>query len=127
MSSANYPPIVGGFIEGLLAPFIELIIVVFATAVNSISSASGAINMLWFFALFSIIDLLRNVLLCWLFTQFAKGNVIGNILGIFLFYEAINSVSPEAANYSLALTIILTFSLITGVFITAWRYIGDQN
>jgi len=123
----NYPPVVGGFIEGLLAPIIELVIDVFVTGLNSISSAAGAANVFWFIVLFSIIDLLRNVIACSLHTQFAIGNIFGNIFGIFLFYEAIGAVSSEAANYSLPLTIILAISLITGVFITVWRDIGNQS
>lgn len=123
MSKNEYPPIVAGFIEGLLAPVFELIIDVFITALNSVSSATGAPNFLWFIALFSIIDIVRNIIVCLSHSQFAIGNVIGNILGIVLFYGAISSVSQEAANSSLLLTIILTVSLIIGIVLTIWRNI----
>ena len=125
--SRIYPPIVGGFVEGLFAPIIELIIAVFVTALNSISSATGAPTVFWFIVLFSIMDLLRNAIACFFRARFAIGSVFGNILGIFLFYEVINMVSPEATNYSLSLVIILTISLMAGAFITAWRCVGKES
>jgi hypothetical protein len=115
------PPIVLGFAEGLIAPVVELVIGVWVTALTAIGSAMGTPNVTGFIALFSIVDVLRNIIACLLHTQFAIGNVIGNIFGIFLFYGSISSLSSEAANSSLLLTIILTISLIVGVCITIWR------
>jgi hypothetical protein len=123
----NYPPIIEGFTEGLFAPLFELIVDVFVTALNSISSATGASSMVWFIALFSIMDVLRNAVVCYFHSQFAIGNVFGNILGILLFYGAIKTVSPEAATSSLLLTIILVISLIIGIFVTAWRAASTEE
>jgi hypothetical protein len=117
----NYPPIVAGFIEGLFAPVVELVVGVIITSLTAASSAMGALNMTGLIALISIVDILRNILSCLLHTQFAIGNVMGNIFGIVFFYGAISYVSSEAANSSLLLTIILAISLLVGVVITIWR------
>ena len=119
--SIDYQRIVSGFIEGLLAPVLELIFGVLVTALNSISPATGASSMVWFIALFAIIDILRNVVACYFRAKFALGNVFGDILGILLLYWAIKKVSPEASTSSLPLTIILIISLIMGVFVGSWR------
>jgi hypothetical protein len=119
--NSDSPPIVAGFIEGLFAPVFELIFAVFATALNSVSTVTGAPNMGLFFAVFGILDLTRSVLACLAHTQFAIGNVIGNFFGIWLFYGAIKDVSQEAANSSFLLTVILAISLIIGFAITIWR------
>jgi len=119
--SIGYPRIVSGFIEGLLSPVLELIFGVFVTALNSISSSAAASSMVGFIALFSVMDVLRNVLACYFHSQFAIGNVLGNVLGILLFYGAIKTISPEAATSSLPLTIILIISLIMGIFVASWR------
>lgn len=122
MSRGNdYPPIVAGFIEGSFAPVVELVVGVMITSLTAVSSAMGAPNMVGLIALVSIVDILRNTLSRLLHTQFAMENVIGNIFGIVFFYSAIGYVSPEAANSSLLLTMILAISLLVGVIITIWR------
>jgi hypothetical protein len=120
-NGTNTPPIIAGFIEGLLAPVVELIIAVMVTALNAVNSATGSPDITWFIALFSIMEILRSIFACILHTEFAIGNVIGNVFGIIIFYGAVSTISSEAANSSLLLTIILIISLILGIFLTIWR------
>jgi hypothetical protein len=120
MSSSDYPPIVAGFVEGLLAPIFELVFCVLVTALNAVSSATGSPNLALFVALLSIMDIVRNIALGLSHSQFAIGNAVGNVFGLFLFYGAISSVSNEAANNSLLLTVILVVSLVIGIVITFW-------
>jgi hypothetical protein len=118
---SNTPPIVAGFIEGLLAPLSELLIGIIITALNAVNSAMGSPNLSGFIALISIVDFVRNILLGLSASQFALGNLIGNIFGIVLFYGLISSVSSEAANYSMLLTIILAISWGVGAYLWLLR------
>jgi hypothetical protein len=124
---SNTPPIVAGFIEGLLAPLVELVSGVMVTALNAVGSAMGSTNLSGFVALISIADFVRNILLGLSASQFALGNLIGNILGIVLFYGSINSVSSEAANYSLLLAVILTISWVVGACLWLLRRRNNED
>jgi uncharacterized membrane protein YdjX (TVP38/TMEM64 family) len=81
----------------------------------------GSPNLSGFIVLISIVDFVRNILLGLSASQFALGNLIGNIFGIVLFYGLISSVSSEAANYSLLLTIILAISWGVGAYLWLLR------
>ncbi len=103
-------------------PIIELLISYMVIAVSAISSATGAPNLSWFFVVFASADLLRNVAGCLLHTQYALGHVAGSIVGIAICYSSISLISKEVAIASLQTTIILTVSLLFGIFLAALRW-----
>lgn len=127
--SRKPPAIITGFTEGLLAPVVELIMgfmvgamLLVSDAVSSIAgmpNPSNSLNLI--FTAIVLVDFLRNILVSLSHNQFAIGNVAGNIFGLFLFYGAIASVSPESANSSLIWTIAMLFSLIVGIALTIWK------
>ncbi len=126
---SNQTPILAGFVEGLFAPVIELVVGVMIGAVlfvsDTMSSVAGTPSMsntiALTFTLIAIVDIIRNIVVSFLHSQFAIGNVAGNILGLFIFYSAISTVSPESANSSVFWTAIMLVSLIIGIVATAWK------
>lgn len=99
------PPIIAGFIEGLLAPVFELLFCVVITALNAVSSTMGSPNLLGFVALLSIIDVVRNIGLGLSKSQFATGHLIGSIFGILLFFFLKTSTVKTIAVKNAALAV----------------------
>lgn len=136
MNLSNRPPaIIAGFTEGLFAPVVELVVGFMIGAVllvsDTMSSATGTPNMSnslnLVFIVISIVDILRNIFVSLSHSQFALGNVAGNVVGLFIFYGAISTVSPESANSSLLWTIVLLISLIVGIALTVWKARQENN
>ena len=133
--SNRTPAMFAGFVEGLFAPVIELVVGVLISATlfisDAMSSASGtpsmSNNIALAFTLIATVDIIRNLIISYTHSQFALGNIIGNICGLFLFYGAINAVSPESANSSLLWTIVMLASLILGIFVTIWKAYHEQS
>lgn len=125
----SVPRFVGGLIEGFFAPVVELVVGVLIgasiTISDTMSSATGtqnvSPNISLIFTVIAVVDILRNIISCLFHTQWAIGNVIGNIFGLFVFYNAISFVSPESADSALFWTIVMTASLVIGVVITIWQ------
>jgi hypothetical protein len=119
--SRETSPYIVGFFEGLLSPVLELVIgtmiSAMITAVNTLSTATGAPNLSWAIGLASLFDFLRNILSNYAHPELATGNVVGNIFGLFLFYSAISQVSSGDANSIVLSVIILTTSWIVGVYV----------
>ena len=88
-------------------------------------SASNYLALI--FTIIVTVDILRNIISSLSHTQFAVGNVIGNIFGLFVFYGAISVVSPESANSSLFWTIVMFVSLIVGILLTLWKVKSEQG
>ena len=116
---------IGGAVEGFLAPIVELVSWALVTATNQISSLLGATNYSWLFVVISVIDLGRNIVLSLANPKIALGNVIGSIIGIIVFFGAINAISQEAANSSVTLLIVLVISWIIGIIILVERVRND--
>jgi len=133
--SRKTPAIILGFVEGFLAPVFELVIGILIGASllvsSSMSSATGTPSLSNYISLiFTIIagvDILRNIFASLMHTQFAIGNVVGNVFGLFIFYGAIHVVSPESANSSMFWTIVMLFSLIIGICLTVWKARSEQG
>ena len=113
---------VSGIVEGMVAPLLELLSsLLFSASLKVSESASGPTWYLGTIVVIVIIaDFVRNVLLGVSRSQFALGNIFGNIAGLFIFFGVINSISKEAASESLLLTIALIASYGLGVYIY-WR------
>jgi hypothetical protein len=111
------PAFIAGFVEGLLAPVFELVVVVilsaFAQAGQGLST--GAPPFYLFLALLFIIDLVRSVAIGLSHSEFAVGNVIGNVFGIYIFYSSLSTVSAQAANDSLIFTVAMVVSFVLGL------------
>lgn len=125
----SYPPIIAGFLEGLVAPVVELVVVsiisAFIRAANSINAPS---TPLWLLLVgFLLVDYVRNVIVGLVGGSFAIGSLAGNILGLILFYNVVSVVSQEAATDSLLLTIALGGSLVLGAVLAAMEDRGNDN
>lgn len=135
MSSNRTPAIFVGFGEGFLAPIVELVVGVLIGATllvsETVSSATGTANIPnnigLTFTIIASVDIIRNIIISFSHSQFAIGNIAGNICGLFLFYGSISVVSPESANSSVFWTIIMLISLIIGVFLTVWKLRQEQD
>lgn len=133
--SKRTPAIVAGFAEGFLAPVVELLagILIGASLLisDTMSSATGtpslSNNLTLIFTIIACVDILRNIFVSFSHTQFAIGNVAGNVFGLFVFYGAIGVVSPESANSSLFWTIVMLVSLIIGIIVTVWKTGSEQS
>lgn len=125
----NTPPIIAGFVEGLLAPVSELIAAVLLTAGFQISQTTGGSSSFLALgaAIFLAIDFIRNIALGLSHSQFAIGSVAGNIFGIWIFYTAVASISQDAATESLLLTLALVISFIVGLVLLAHSYISNSS
>jgi hypothetical protein len=133
--SNRTPAIIVGFGEGFFAPIVELLVGVLIGATllvsDTVSSATGAANIsnniALTFTIIASVDILRNIIISFSHSQFAVGNIAGNICGLFLFYGSISVISPESVNSSIFWTIIMLISLIIGIFITVWKLRQEQN
>jgi hypothetical protein len=133
--SNRTPAFIVGFGEGLFAPIVELLVGVLIGATllvsDTVSSATGAANIsnniALTFTIIASVDILRNIIISFSHSQFAVGNIAGNICGLFLFYGSISVISPESVNSSIFWTIIMLISLIIGIFITVWKLRQEQN
>jgi hypothetical protein len=63
-----------------------------------------------------VIDFARNILIGLSHSQFALGNVVGNILGIIIFFPALSNTSPAVAGHSVLLAIALVASYGIGIY-----------
>ncbi len=115
----DYPPIILGFIEGLMAPILEVLIVMLLLVGSLIQQATNvnSPNIPLMASIFLIVDFVRNIIIGLSRSQFAVGNAIGNFLGLWLFLGVIGSVSPEAATNSILLAVALFFSLGISVYL----------
>lgn len=123
MSENRTPPIIAGFIEGLMLPVVELMLtVLFLAGIKVVETANEDSSFLILtFIILGIADFARNILIGISTNQFATGSFIGNVFGLILFYSAISSVSQEAATQSVLLTIVLGISLGVGVYLRYFR------
>lgn len=129
------PAIILGFAEGFLAPVIELVVGIMIGATllisDTMSSTTGTSSLSNYitliFTIIACVDILRNIIISLSHTQFAIGNVAGNIVGLFIFYGAIHVVSLESANSSLFWTIVMLLSLIIGTCLTTWKARREQD
>ena len=108
-----------GLGQGIVAPLFELIgsIMISASlkAAESVEGTSGYITSM--IVIVTLADFARNILLGFSRTQFALGNLVGNIIGLILFFGAISSISQDAAAESLLLAIALIVSYALGLYI----------
>ena len=119
MSNRGDPPFIVGLGQGIVAPLLELVASVILSASFKISENLGGSPWYLFaiVAIVVIVDFVRNILLGLSHSEFALGNLIGNIIGIILFYAAISSISQEAATQSILLLVALVGSYIVGVIL----------
>ncbi len=118
--SARDPPVLVGFGQGLVAPLLELIASVLISTSLKTAETINASSSMYMYAITGIvilIDFVRNILLGLSRSEFALGNLIGNIIGIIIFYAAIASISQEAATQSILLTITLGVSYAVGLYL----------
>lgn len=126
MSQQETPPIVAGFIEGLVLPLVELVFSVFILAstqlVESLDGDPTFVILL--FLMVGIADFTRNIVIGLRFNQFAIGNLIGSFFGLWLFYSLVATVSEEAASHAVWLTVVLAASLGAGIY---FRFFHHNN
>jgi hypothetical protein len=133
MSENNQPlNFVLGFAEGLFSPVVELVVgilvgvgVVIASALSSAGAPNMAGYITLIFVVVVLVDILRNIISSFRHSAFAFGNVVGDVFGLVIFYQAIRFVSPESADYSLFWTGVMVVSLIIGCVVTGVRAMGS--
>ncbi len=122
-------PLIKELISGFFNPVIELCIGTMIGALiivgESLASSTGAPNLLsnipLILTLTSIVDYVKDIYRAFKHTELAVGNVIGNVLGLFIFYGAINAASPESAIASLIWIIVMIISLFVRCIIAVWQ------
>ncbi len=116
----EYLLIIAGFVQGISLPVIEMIVAALVSA-GTLFFAQETVGsfstLLLTFMILLTFDLIRNVSIALFSPQLAKGNIIGNVLGILIFYASVNSISQEAAIVSLLFTSVFAASLIIGIII----------
>lgn len=116
---SDTPPIIGGFIVGLLAPVFELIGSLMWSAFRSAAPDIWGTGILLSGAvIIVVVDLFRNVIIGLSRSEFAVGNVFGSIIGLILFGGVIFQDSGEAFFESVLLTLALTGSFVLSLYLT---------
>jgi hypothetical protein len=113
------PPIVAGFIEGLLAPILELFSALILSAAQSSSTSFFSTGIIASDALvLLLVDFTRNVIIGSSRSQFAVGNIVGNVFGLLIFGGVVLQDSGEAIVESVFLTAALLVSFLLSVYLT---------
>jgi|SRR3989304_965193 len=116
----EYPVFIAGLVQGVSLPVIEMLVAILASAGTLVvfsSTVNPSLTLLLTFAVLLGLDLTRNITIGLSHSRFAKGNIIGNIFGLVLFYAAINTIAPHAAALSLLFTGVLAMSFAIGLAI----------
>ena len=58
------------------------------------------------------IDLIKNIGIGISRSDFAKGNLLGDLIGLLIFLQTISIIFPEAADESVIMTVVLFLSLV---------------
>ncbi|MCL4435315.1 MAG: hypothetical protein M1503_05510 [Thaumarchaeota archaeon] len=113
---------IAGLVQGLSLPTIEMLVAVLASAGTLVffgGSVDSSSTLLLTFAVLLGLDVIRNVVIGLSHSRFSKGNIVGNVFGLGLFYLAVSAITSHVAAMSLLFTGLLAVSFAVGLIVYA--------